>query len=76
MGEGIINDTLSNHHCFIPLCQNRSSSTQNLSIHTFLKDLLLKKKWIATIKQYKAPEFSTSTDCIEHFVESDHGVGK
>ena len=69
----------SNDHCCIPFCTNGQSKTLNLSFHTFPKDVLVKKKWIVTIKQYEGPEFCVTKStvvCSDHFMDLDYATGK
>ena len=72
-------DMPSNGHCCIPFCTNRQSKGLNLSFHIFLKDNLVKKKWIIAIKWDKGPEFHVSkltVVCSNHFMDLDYVTGK
>ena len=72
-------DMPSNDHYCILFCTNRQSKTLNLSFHMFLKDVLVKKKWIVTIKQDEGPVFcvtKSTVTCSDHFMDSDYATGK
>ena len=51
----------------------------NLSFYIFPKEVLVKKKWIITIKWNEGPEFCVTKStvvCSDHFMDSDYATGK
>ena len=68
---------LSNDHCCVPRCSNRSRSSPSLSSHSFPLSSELRKCWIVAIRLAKGSNFcvpNSTLECSEHVLPTDFHI--
>ena len=67
------------HHCAVPGCTANSSTSPQLSFHSFPSAVELKKQWLAKIRRDEAPGIfvasASARVCSRHFLETDYCSG-